>query len=178
MAKEAVKKKRLPKHKRKSAEKKAVKESDPLDCLGDTKKTYNRDFTQDLKTYLCAWKKSRDSEGTTPGEWKFNKILQTWALDNCFDKKKIDGPLFKELLPYIITIKGGALDRMATTTKDILDGTYKATPAPAPAKAPAKAEEDGESPSVDTPKEDEKVAGKSMITRAKVIDQLITVITK
>jgi hypothetical protein len=39
------------------------------------------------------------------GQWKFNKILQTWALDNCFDKKKIDVTLFKVLMPYLLSIK-------------------------------------------------------------------------
>lgn len=65
-----------------------------------------RDFVSDLKSYLQAWK-LRDSH-----DWKFNKVLQTWALQNCFEKHKIDSKLFKELLPYIMSIQGAAMERL------------------------------------------------------------------
>jgi hypothetical protein len=48
-----------------------------------------RDFGTDLIGYISSWN-YRES-----APWKFNKILQTWALDNCYDKKKIDTSLFK-----------------------------------------------------------------------------------
>jgi hypothetical protein len=65
-----------------------------------------RDFKQDLSEYLDGWSK-RDYQG-----WKFNKILQTWALTNCFDKSKIDSTLFKRLCPYLLTVVGTARDRL------------------------------------------------------------------
>jgi hypothetical protein len=54
------------------------------------------------------------------GQWKFNKILQTWALDNCFDKKKIDVSLFKALMPYLLSIKGKAVERLLLEAEEII----------------------------------------------------------
>lgn len=177
MAKDvAVKKQRLPKHKRRSEENKMGKKSaDPLKVAGDAKSKYNRNFSQDLQAYLNSWKVTRDNERNEVKQedilpWKFNKILQAWALDNCFDKKKIDTLMFKELLPYIITIKGGAIDRLATRAQDILDGTYSAT------KTEDKNDRETEDAEMGQPATEngEKAIAKSMLTRAKVIDQLLT----
>ena len=44
-----------------------------------------RDFTGDLETYLEEFAARESGES----KWKFNKILQAWALDNCFYKKKM-----------------------------------------------------------------------------------------
>jgi hypothetical protein len=97
-------KKRLPKNKRREATKKASK-------VGKT-----RDFPGDLEQYVNEWTERNDGNNT----WKFNKILQAWALDHCFDKKKIDSSLFKVILPYLLTIQGGALDRLVSKAASIL----------------------------------------------------------
>ncbi len=75
-----------------------------------------RDFSGDLEDYLEQWV-DRETEGST---WKFNKILQAWALDNCFNKKKVSSDLFKQLLPYLLSVQGGALDRLAERAAIIL----------------------------------------------------------
>jgi hypothetical protein len=38
--------------------------------------------------------------------WKFNKVLQAWALSNAFDENKIDADLFKQLCPYLESVQG------------------------------------------------------------------------
>ncbi len=48
-------------------------------------------------------------------------MLQAWGLENCFDKDKIDAKLFKELIPYILTVKGAALDRLSKDALEIIN---------------------------------------------------------
>ena len=74
-----------------------------------------RDFSTDLMGYISSW-----NYRETSGQWKFNKILQTWALDHCFDKKKIDPTLFKALMPYLLSIKGNAVDRLLVRAEEII----------------------------------------------------------
>lgn len=76
-----------------------------------------RDYSNDLKEYLSMWRVREET-----GQWKFNKVLQAWALDNCFEKDKIDAALFKELIPYILTVKGAALDRLSELALEIING--------------------------------------------------------
>jgi hypothetical protein len=71
----------------------------------------HEDFGNELRDYLDKWS-ARQHGGDNEG-WKFNKVVQTWALDHCFDKKKIDSKLFKSLLPYVLTVKGAALNRLS-----------------------------------------------------------------
>jgi WKF domain len=73
-----------------------------------------RDFSTDLLEYLSGWKNRESSP------WKFNKTLQIWALEHCFDESKIDATLFKELLPYLASIQGGALDRLKTRAQEMI----------------------------------------------------------
>ena len=75
------------------------------------RKIIHEDFGNELRDYLAKWS-ARQLGGDNEG-WKFNKVVQTWALDHCFDKKKIDAKLFKSLLPYILTVKGAALNRLS-----------------------------------------------------------------
>ena len=75
------------------------------------KQPSSEDFGNELRDYLAKWT-ARQLGGNDEG-WKYNKVVQTWALDNCFDKKKIDSKLFKSLLPYIRTVKGAALNRLS-----------------------------------------------------------------
>ena len=74
-----------------------------------------RDFSTDLMGYISSW-----NYRETSGLWKFNKILQTWALDNCYDKKRIDATLFKSLMPYLLSIKGNAVDRLLVRAEEII----------------------------------------------------------
>lgn len=74
-----------------------------------------RDFSTDLMGYISSW-----NYRETSGQWKFNKILQTWALDHCFDKERIDGALFKSLMPYLMSIKGNAADRLLVRAEEII----------------------------------------------------------
>jgi len=70
-----------------------------------------RDYSNELRNYLAEWK-NRDVYDNDMVTWKFNKLLQSWALENCFDKKRVDSITFKALLPYIMTIQGAALNRL------------------------------------------------------------------
>lgn len=65
-----------------------------------------RDFTSDLIDYLDLWTTRSD------GRWKFNKVLQAWALEHCLDVSKIDDETFEQLYPYIMSVVGGARDRV------------------------------------------------------------------
>lgn len=79
----------------------------------------SRDFQTDLSNYVTLW-------ATNKVEWKFNKILQNYALEHCLDKDKIGKLVFRPLLPYIGSIQGGARDRllarMETLIESIEDG--------------------------------------------------------
>ena len=59
-----------------------------------------RDFSGDLQEYLAGW------EQKATVSWKFNKVLQAWALSNAFDENKIDADLFKQLCPYLESVQG------------------------------------------------------------------------
>ena len=167
------KKKRMPKHKRK---KQGNKEKDPL--LSKVENKRSRNFADDLREYLSQWKESRDttSENTTVDRsaWKFNKVLQQWALDNCFQKKKIDAVLFKSLLPYILTIKGGSLIRLGEDAQDILDGkTVKKRAGANDEEEQGEGEKDGEENIDNQDTKDPEKESKSARTRAQVIKQLL-----
>ena len=139
-----------------------------------------RDFPGDLEEYLEQWT-DRETEGSA---WKFNKILQAWALDHCFNKKKVSNDLFKQLLPYLLSVQGGALDRLAnraaiilsTDKTDIIDDDAEVAP-----DAAAAAEEEEESETASDEEEDEKkpkkkeIITKSMAHRAKKIQKGLTV---
>lgn len=59
-----------------------------------------RDFSGDLEEYLQGW------EQKAVATWKFNKVLQAWALSNTFDESKIDTDLFDKLCPYLESVQG------------------------------------------------------------------------
>jgi hypothetical protein len=81
-----------------------------------TKKS--RDFSSDLKLYLDQWQAhqravaANDQVVLQYSPWKFNKVLQAWALEHCVDKELLSLELFKQLLLYIATVRGGARDRL------------------------------------------------------------------
>ena len=68
-----------------------------------------------LDSYLEHWATDRES-------WKFNKVLQTFALEHVWDKEKIDKSLFRKLLPYLGSIQGGARDRLLQRAQEVIDG--------------------------------------------------------
>ena len=175
------KKKRLPKHRRRNKSNNKNKEKgDKVDADENKPASGNRDsvYAVDVKEYLKSWREYRDylesidSDSATktsiPVKWKFKKNLQSWALDNCFNKEKIDSELFKELLPYILTIKGESLFRLWDTAKNICSGNHQ----------------EGDDQDKDNDKDDNKESQseeknepkvkKSTIARARAIDQLIS----
>ncbi len=88
---------------------KTVKVLNIDDKPSETKiKKKNRNFDGDLESYLISWK-SRHNKNS---DWKFNKVLQIWAFENCLDDKKISNKLFEKLCPYIQSAMGNARVRL------------------------------------------------------------------
>ena len=73
-----------------------------------------RDYSGDLREYLNDWKR-RDKT-----QWKFSKVIQSWALLNCFSNDKVSDELFEMLLPYISTVQGGARTRIIEVVTNII----------------------------------------------------------
>jgi hypothetical protein len=77
-----------------------------------------RDFSGDLKLYLDQWQahqhaiERNNKSALQYSPWKFNKVLQAWSLDHCLQKQKISLELFKQLLLYIASVRGGARERL------------------------------------------------------------------
>lgn len=77
-----------------------------------------RDFASDLKLYLDQWQahqravQAQDAQALQYSPWKFNKVLQAWALEHCIEKDRLPLDLFKQLLLYIATVRGGARERL------------------------------------------------------------------
>ncbi len=76
-----------------------------------------RDFKSDLAEYLISWE-NREAAGVN---WKFSKVLQTWALDHCFSPDLIDVELFKKLIPYIKTVQGQARSRLLSSAAELVE---------------------------------------------------------
>jgi hypothetical protein len=81
-----------------------------------------RDFSADLQSYLTQWKNDKES-------WKFNKVLQTWALIECLDGERISKNLFHDLIPYLCSIQGGARDRLLERCETIVSAHDEQTEA-------------------------------------------------
>lgn len=77
-----------------------------------------RDFSGDLEAYLNDWAAFQQDSGHP---WKFNKILQEWAIQNCVEKPKVAASLFKLLLPYLATVQGGARQRMEERMRNLIE---------------------------------------------------------
>lgn len=77
-------------------------------------KEKHRGFSGDLSEYLALWRNDK-------ANWKFNKVLQAWALESCFTKDLIDKNLFHDLLPYIGTVIGGARERLIERARALID---------------------------------------------------------
>jgi hypothetical protein len=76
----------------------------------------SRDFASDLHEYLVQWE-FKEQEGSM---WKFNKVLQAWAIANCTDGDKIKPKLFKKLMPYLDSVQGGTRIRLQEVLKNII----------------------------------------------------------
>ncbi len=77
----------------------------------------HRDFNGDLVSYLEQWAGKDEADSN----WKFSKVLQTWALENCFHKTKIENDTFKILLPYLCTVQGQARDRLLASASVVIE---------------------------------------------------------
>lgn len=93
----------------------------------DVNERHRRDFVSDLSDYLQAWDENRrivasnsSSSDQENKKWKFNKVLQEWALQHCLDKQRISSDLFKHLTPYLLTIQGKAKDRLIERLEEII----------------------------------------------------------
>lgn len=91
------------------------RKSQGLPSMPDPPAAVGRDFTGDLMAYLNSWEK-KDQAGS---QWKFNKVLQAWALTNLTSTEKVPPKLFQKLLPYIRTVQGGARDRLKDHLKQV-----------------------------------------------------------
>lgn len=81
-----------------------------------------RDFQSDLKVYLEAWKARESGSG-----WKFNKVLQSWAIMHALNRQLIDKELFKLLCPYLATVMGVQRDRFIEVVEGVIEGGEQAT---------------------------------------------------
>lgn len=75
----------------------------------------SRNFSTDLLMYLSTWA----SRSIIP--WKFNKVLQNWALEHYSDSSKIDGAIFELLIPYLESVQGVARDRLIQTAQATIE---------------------------------------------------------
>jgi hemerythrin len=96
--------------KKKSSSKKRKQQKSQENAVNEQQATQrHREFASDLENYLSLWEDSKVNDGTG---WKFNKVLQEWALQHCLEKDMISPNLFKKLIPYAQTVHGKARDRL------------------------------------------------------------------
>jgi hypothetical protein len=96
--------------KKKSSSKKRKQQKSQENAVNEQQATQrHREFASDLESYLSLWEDSKVSDGSG---WKFNKVLQEWALQHCLEKDMISPNLFKKLIPYAQTVHGKARDRL------------------------------------------------------------------
>ena len=100
-------KRKLSKALRKKRKKQKEETENRLGKNASTSRGQRRDFSSDLHDYLEEWVEREES-----GTWKFNKNLQTYALDHCMDVNRIDPTLFNKLVPYINSVMGVSRNRL------------------------------------------------------------------
>jgi hypothetical protein len=103
--------KRLSKHKRESKKKKLVKAIPPP--IPST-----RNYIEDLEEYLSLWEEKENGSG-----WKFNKKIQTWAIENILDIDAIQKDVLKTLLMYLSGIQGSVRERLVTRCESIIEAS-------------------------------------------------------
>eukprot|EP01038_Epipyxis_sp_PR26KG_P014991 gene14991-20166_t len=117
-------KKKHKKNKEKATESQITTSDGNNEAVKPLKIVNSRNFEDDLRNYLSEWNKkiASDKNNAVESSWKFNKVLQAWSLEHIFDKDKISSDLFKMLIPYVATIRGGALDRLILHMNNLIDG--------------------------------------------------------
>lgn len=85
--------------------------------IDNDKSAPGRNFGDDLAVYVAAW---ADKEQGSNNGWKFNKVLQSWALDHCLDDSKVNDELFPNLLEYLKSVRGIARDRLYEQASKII----------------------------------------------------------
>lgn len=74
-----------------------------------------RNYEQELMEYVQSWERREEGSG-----WKFNKVLQNWAIDNVFDRSLIKKDSLKPTLRYLKSVEGSARQRIIDKAKDII----------------------------------------------------------
>lgn len=115
--KKVSKKRRISKNKQQQQ-----KKANPDTPIENPIASRSRDHQTDLKNYLEQW---RNRDGGS--NWKFNKVLQTWAIANALNKDEVDKELFRELCPYLHSVSGGAKERFMTILENVLDQNSEET---------------------------------------------------
>lgn len=87
----------------------------------------HRDFATDLNEYLEQWEEDKNSNSNEK-KWKFNKVLQEWALQHCLQKQLVSSELFKRLTPYIATVQGKAKERLVTVLEEVMNREDETVP--------------------------------------------------
>ena len=75
----------------------------------------DRNYVQEMLDYVEAWERREQESG-----WKFNKVLQNWAIDHVFDRKLIKKDALKPLLRYLKTVQGSARQRIVDRAREIV----------------------------------------------------------
>jgi hypothetical protein len=88
----------------------------------------HRDFATDLTEYLQQWEDDMRKLNSSEKKWKFNKVLQEWALQHCLQKQLVSSELFKKLTPYIATVQGKAKERLVTVLQEVMNREDEAVP--------------------------------------------------
>ena len=73
-----------------------------------------KDLSQECEAYLHSWA-FRLTE-----DWKFNKNLQNWLVENCFQIDIFDEKLFLLFSPYIESIRGAVIERLYEKCNSII----------------------------------------------------------
>ena len=75
-----------------------------------------RDFSAALTEYLVLWKDRDNGSG-----WKFNKVLQSWAVTHILSKKHVDKDLFKLACPYMAKMVGVQRERFLESVEKVIE---------------------------------------------------------
>ena len=93
--------------KRKAA--KALKSGEGEGASGGAKPT----VATGLMEYIKQWSEDRPN-------WKYNKRMNLVALTTAFDASRCDKTTFRALLPYLVSVQGGARERLVQQVETII----------------------------------------------------------
>ena len=100
---EKAERNRRKKLKRRKQQQKSAPSSDSCAAKGPA-----RDYAADLEEYLNEWR-DRSAPGS---EWKFNKKLQTYCIQNFLKASMVSDYLYIAMMPYLMSIEGKGLARI------------------------------------------------------------------